>query len=156
MKILCMWLLFICSFTKLGSAEELPATNIQGKYVVEKTYFGVLRPNDPMFLSTRNVPYVIGQTYGWIVLLRTNERKIRWVEQFSLPDSPRTWGKPDPVENRSCTDDEKTCYSEREVEVEDGIISNFWSIAPGDPKGRHTIRVYVEGSIATEIDFYIE
>jgi hypothetical protein len=36
------------------------------------------------------------------------------------------------------------------------VIFNFWSIAPGDPKGRYTLRVMLEGMLVSSFEFDVE
>ncbi|SFN66513.1 hypothetical protein SAMN05660284_02008 [Formivibrio citricus] len=90
------------------------------------------------------------------MLLRTDKPKIKWREEFTLPAKPDTWGNPEPLGTRSVSTDGRVSITEREVSPERGIIFNSWAVAPGDPKGRYVIRVFIEGVLASVFEFDVQ
>ena len=36
------------------------------------------------------------------------------------------------------------------------MIFNFWQVSPGDPKGRYTMRVMLEGMLVSSFEFDVE
>lgn len=110
-------------------------------------------PGKPGFFSSRSVPLRTDQAYGWVLFLRTERPKIRWREEYVLPARPDTWGEPEPLGQRQVSEDGRVAVTEREVELDGGGVFNVWFVAPGDPKGRHVIRVYVEDVLAAEFEF---
>jgi hypothetical protein len=117
--------------------------------------FNLSDPNKPTFVPTTVVPLSPNQAYGWIIRLRTDKSKIKWREEFTLPVKPATWGDAEPLGTRSVSNDGRTSVTEREVSPERGVIFNSWSVAPGDPKGRYMIRVFVEGSLTKTFEFEV-
>ncbi len=123
-----------------------------------RTDFGLVNPPEsgkPAFISTKEVPMIENQGYGWIIHLQTKKPKIRWREEFTLPAAPTTWGDRE-AQKHSISEDKKVSVLEREVEPEDGLIFNFWSIAAGDPKGRYVIRVIIEDTLERVFEFEVK
>jgi hypothetical protein len=74
----------------------------------------------------------------------------------TLPSAPQTWSHEDKNRRREISSDRTVSITENEVVPERGIIFNFWKVAPGDPKGRYIIRVYVEGDLVSTFEFDME
>jgi len=111
---------------------------------VLEAQFGLFRAGDdgkPRFEPALIVPDVEGEAYGWQVKVKTDKPKVRWREELTLPEAPRTWG--DDVKMRS--DDGRTAVTEQETAPEDGVIRNVWAIAAGDPKGAYELKLTIEG-----------
>jgi len=128
-------------------------------YEVIRTDFGsVSQPDqtkpDLVFTSTKVVPFKVGQGYGWSMNLRTNKQNIKWREEFTLPVKPSTWG--DLTKLQSVSADGRTLITDREVASNNGLIFNFYQIAPGDPKGRYVFRVFVGGALAKTMKFDVK
>jgi hypothetical protein len=52
--------------------------------------------------------------------------------------------------------DRKVSTLEREVTPERGFLFHSWSISPGDPKGRHVIKVTIEDAPPVVFEFDVE
>lgn len=123
---------------------------------VVRAVFGVFNPPDsgePGFVPTNVVPYRANQSYGWVMMVRTNQTQVKWREEFTLPEAPSTWGPPEQQGKRYMSDDGRTTVTERVVTPYRGTIANSWSIAPGDPKGRYVMRVSVEAAPPQVFEF---
>jgi hypothetical protein len=106
------------------------------------------------FKPTRTVPLTPNTEFGWVIGLTTKKPTVKWREEFILPAAPETWG---PVEGKhELSADRKVSILEREVSTERGFVSNGWTIAPGDPKGRHVIKVTIEDAPPVVFEFDIE
>lgn len=105
------------------------------------------------FVPTRLVSRKPGQSYGWIIDLRTDKEKVKWREEFVLPARPKTWGETEPFDKRVISKGGRVSTTVREVAPIEGRISNAWAVAPGDPKGRYRIRVFVDGALASTFEF---
>lgn len=133
--------------------------SVSSAYEVVRADFGLFNPPEsgrPTFVPANVVPLTPNQGYGWIMLLRTDKPKIKWREEFTLPAKPATWGGPEPLGSRSVSTDDRVSITEREVPTDRGIIFNSWAVAPGDPKGRYVIRVFIEGSLAKVFEFDVQ
>ncbi|SFN48493.1 hypothetical protein SAMN05660284_01602 [Formivibrio citricus] len=155
-------LLSLIALVLCGPAVALPLNPTDGPsrvFEVVSADFGLFNSAEsgrPLFESVKVVPLTPDQSYGWVILLRTNKPTIKWREEFTLPTKPDTWGAPESQGTRSVSTDGRVSITEREVSPERGIIFNSWAVAPGDPKGRYVIRVFIEGSLAHVFEFDVQ
>jgi hypothetical protein len=56
----------------------------------------------------------------------------------------------------SLSTDRRTSILERESRIEDGVIYNFWKLTRGDPKGRYSMRIMIEGLLVSTFEFDVE
>ncbi len=140
------------------TAPEKPLKIRHATQIVSADFglFELDTPQGPRFSPGTVVPLVENQAYGWIIRLRTDKPTVKWREEFVLPERPATWGDPEPLGKRSISSSGRTSITEREVTPEKGVISNVWTVAPGDPKGRHLIRVFVEGVLVKTFLFEVQ
>ncbi|WP_146076095.1 hypothetical protein [Caldimonas caldifontis] len=158
LRILFSLIVFVACCPVIATASNGAVGSPSG-YEVVRAEFGIFnQPNSgkPAFVPATVVPLTPNQGYGWIMLLRTTKPKIRWREEFTLPAKPNTWGDPEPLGTRSVSTDGRTSVTEREVSPDRGLIFNTWAVAPGDPKGRYVIRVFVEGSLVKVFEFDVQ
>ncbi len=144
------------------AARELPATaapapRTEPSVRIEQSAFGVFdRTADgrTQFRPTKTVPLQPNQEFGWVIGVTTTKPTVKWREEFTVPYPPETWG---PVEGKhELSADRKVSILEREVTPDRGFLFNAWTIAPGDPKGRHVIKVTVEDAPPVVFEFEIE
>lgn len=148
-------LLFSCAAFSYAPKQAASTSALE----VISSYFGLFNPpssGKPAFLPSVIVPLVPDQTYGWIIKLRTDRPKIKWCEEFTLPSKPATWGPSESIDTRNTSSDGRTTTTERTVAPDEGVIFNTWTVAPGDPKGRYVIRVYVEDSLVATFEFDVK
>jgi hypothetical protein len=138
-------------------AYAAPAPRAEPGVQIEYHAFGVLdqTPDGRVdFRPTKTVPLRPNQGFGWIIGVTTTKPTVKWREELTLPAPPETWG---PVEGKhEISADRKVSILEREVTPERGFISNAWTIGPGDPKGRHVIKVTVEDAAPVVFEFDLE
>lgn len=106
------------------------------------------------FTPSRLIKLDTHSSYGWLIRLATDKTGITWREEFTLPVKPETWG--DLQKGQSISKDGKTSIIERTTSPEHEIIFNVWQVAPGDPTGRHVIKVFVEGELADTFEFDVQ
>lgn len=158
-----LWLAIVTLWIVDGGLNQHAQAHItspgrQAEIWVLDAAFGIFSPSasgEPSFVPTNIVPYVVGQDYGWFIKIKTDQPTVKWREVFTLPAAPNTWGVEGDTEDLSITNDGKTSTFEQEVVPEEGLIFNSWTIAPGDPQGKHVIRVYIEGGIVHIFEFEI-
>ena len=158
LSLLFALLLAWISAPAVATTTELPFNKPSGTQVLRAEFglFNLSQSGKPPFVPAKVVPLKPNQSYGWLIQLRTDKPKIRWKEEFTLPAKPNTWGDPEPIGARTVSSDGRVSVTEREVAPDRGTIFNVWTVAPGDPKGRYRIRVYVEGSLAQEFEFDVQ
>ena len=131
----------------------------QAPVEVVRAAFGLFnRPctGQPPFVPSGVVPLVPNQAYGWVMILKTDDKTVRWREEFTLPAAPATWGGPEPLGTRAMSDDGRTTITEREVTPQNGMIFNSWSVAAGDPSGKYRMRVSINGVVVRTFEFQVE
>ena len=150
------------AFHKSSMALAASTTNydqpiINKQLVVNKSEFGVKIVNAEgkvNFFPTTTVPLKEGDAYGWRITIDNYQGKVKWREVLTLPQAPETWTTEN-NKNFSISKDGKTATSTRTVTPVNGVIENFWTIAAGDPLGKHQIEVYIDerliGTFAFEI-----
>ena len=138
-------------------AHAAPAPRAEPTVQIEQAAFGLLEqaPDGRVnFKPTKTVPLMPNQSFGWIIGVTTTKPTVKWREEFIVPEAPETWG---PVEGKhELSADRKVSILEREVMPERGFVFNSWTIAPGDPKGRHVIKVTIEDAPPVVFEFDVE
>lgn len=158
--LISLFSLFAMSFFTPVIASPLDQpVNATDSYEVVYADFGLFNhPNSgkPPFLPSKVIPLTQYQSYGWVIHLRTDKQKIKWKEEFTLPEKPSTWGGPAVFGTQKISTDGRVSVTEREVSPNNGEIFNMWQVAPGDPKGRYTIRVFIEGALVRVFEFDVQ
>lgn len=156
-KTITTWIQVLLLWT-LGIGAALANTTPDGAPVrVLKAEFGLFNPDaNPVFKPSKVVPLKEGQSFGWILLVETDKPHLTLREEFTLPTQPVTWGDPPPTGIRVISDDGRIAVTQQEVSPDKGVLFNVWQIAPGDPTGRHTFRVFIEGNLAGSFEFDVE
>lgn len=115
------------------------------------------------FVAASVVPLVVGQPYGWRIHVTPPDAFVHWKEEFTLPAVPKTWGGVNPDDSdppggkqQMLEKGGKACVSEKDVRAANGTISNFWSVAKGDPPGVYKMRVWVNGKLAKTFEFQVK
>ncbi|MBH8566814.1 hypothetical protein I8748_32490 [Nostoc sp. CENA67] len=124
---------------------------------VSKAEFGVLRIDsngEGKFTPTTRVLLNQGGKYGWRIQLKDYKGKVTWREVLRLPKTPQTWATDD-GENFSLSPDGLEAVTKRTESTSDGVIENFWTIAPGDPGGKHRIQVYIDKRLIANFEFEV-
>lgn len=157
----------------VGTASVVNATTVSGgtgqaaggfiqaaDVEIVRSEFGLFYPmagdGQPAFVPTMSVPLLKGQAYGWVVEIKTKAKVVRWREDFTLPSSPATWGAPEPFGSRATSDDGRSTITEREVHPKNGVLFNYWAVAPGDPKGIYRMRISIEGREIRTFEFEVK
>ena len=140
-----------------SSAYAAPAPPAEPTVRIEQAAFGVFSltaDGRVDFKPTKAVPLKPNQEFGWVIGVTTTKPTVKWREEFTVPYPPETWG---PVEGKhEISADRKVSILEREVTPDRGFLFNTWTIAPGDPKGRHVIKVTIEDAAPIVFEFDIE
>jgi len=132
-----------------------PAPTNAKQITVINAEFGLKRVdskgNITIFQTTR-VPLQEGNAYGWRIKLKDYQSEVKWREVLRLPKPPETWGTAN-GEDFSISADGTTSVTRRTESPQNGVIENFWTIAPGDPVGKHKIEVYIDDRLIGTFEF---
>ena len=118
--------------------------------------FGADTSGHRVLYETNRFPAVTAAPFGWFILFKTDKPTVVWREEFELPVEPPTWGPGEALGIFQVSPDRKTAITERIIPTRLGFIANEWRYAPGDPTGRHKMRVYIDGQLIREFGFEIE
>lgn len=127
--------------------------------VVTRAEFGLFFPpssGKKKFVSSRTVPFVPNQAYGWRLTVERQPGQMRWREEYVLPAAPSTWGGALPGVRQDVSADGKTSVKDGELQDGENVLTNIWTVAEGDPKGKHVIRVYLDDKLAQTFNFDVE
>ena len=153
------YLLWVVSFVLvLLSNEAMASVSMQAKEQFHTGVFGIITINHEgkeKFEITNTVPFVEGQSFGWIITLIPGFTKVKWKEVLELPARPETWGPGEASGEHVISENRKTSITAKEVVVEGGNIQNFWSVTEGDPLGDYVIRVYVNDLLLDTFHFKV-
>ena len=126
---------------------------------VVRAEFGLFFPpssGKKKFVSSRTVPWVTNQAYGWRLTVKRDPGQMRWREEFVLPAAPSSWGGAVFGVKQDVSADGKTSVKEGELQDGENVLTNIWAVAEGDPKGKHVIRVYLDDKLVQTFNFELE
>jgi hypothetical protein len=147
----------IAENTVASSGSISQASNTKQSIKIDKAEFGVARVDargKVNFIPTFRVPLQEGSRYGWRIQLKDYKGEVTWREVLRLPKPPETWATDD-GENFTVSADGTESVMRRKAVANDGVIENFWTIAAGDPPGKHKIQVYVDDRLIATFDFEV-
>jgi len=141
------FLLLLALLAGCGEAAAPPLTILGAEFgLLEKDADGVVR-----IVPARDLPLREGQLYGWRLVLRTDQARIKLSEQLTLA-APAQWnvGK-DPRYEVSA--DRRSLTVQRDKPVLNAAISGSCGMNAGDPPGKASIRLLLEGTVEQRFDF---
>jgi hypothetical protein len=103
-----------------------------------------------VLLPTKVVPLDLGVAYGWRLRLTGTNTSVTLKQVLTLPAKPVTWGKNKDV--RIARDDQSAVLEEK-VRPQNGWLIGVIQVADGDPEGKHTLEVIVDGRSVTNFEF---
>ncbi len=139
--LMCLFLLNGCS------NENYPPVEIMGSrfYIVNLD-----SDQNRSFSDTKIVPLNEGQKYGWLLALRTNKNSVRYTQEITLADAVN-WDIQG--EEYHISPDQKSVTVDRTKSLYKGTIGGTWGVSKGDPPGKGTIKVIIEGKVAHIFEF---
>jgi hypothetical protein len=96
--------------------------------------------------ETADIPRMPGLTFGWILTFDSLDREVAWNEELELSAPPRNAGGAKRARPTLLV------RGGRAV-LEGGRLAQSLTLDAGDPLGRQTIRVYVDGSLVQTFRF---
>ncbi|MFN6540357.1 MAG: hypothetical protein RM021_028960 [Nostoc sp. EkiNYC01] len=139
------------------NATSFPTPTSLKKITVSNAEFGLKRVDtkgNVSIVETTKVPLQEGNAYGWRIKLKDYQGEVKWREVLRLPKPPEAWAT-DNGENFSISADGTTSVTRRTQAAPNGVIENFWTIAPGDPVGKYKIEVYIDDRLINTFEFEV-
>jgi hypothetical protein len=147
-------LIFSCMLFGMPMVQAAPYADSGGLVTLIEARFGYLTKHEGgrlTFTDSMQVPYRLGMSFGWALSLSSPNPVVTWREEFTLPARPVTW----PLVQDISADGRTARTVKTEMLVGEPII-NFWTIAEGDPVGRHVIHIFIEDRLVHTFEFDIE
>jgi hypothetical protein len=120
--------------------------------------FGILvvaQDGSQRFVETRQVPNVVGQSYGWVARVEPRSESVSWSEELTLPTAPRVWGAAQGSPGVAVSDDRGTALTRGTLPAGGTELFHFWGVAPGDPSGTYRIVVKLSDGVVAEFEFEV-
>lgn len=146
--------IFSCMLLGVPPLQAAPHAGSSNLVTLIEARFGYLTENKEgrlTFTDSFQVPYKPGSSFGWALTLSSPNPTVTWREEFTLPVRPVTWGAAQDI-----SADGRTARTVRTEKLADGKILHFWTLAEGDPVGRHIIRIFIGGRLFHKFEFDIE
>lgn len=119
--------------------------------VVTAAVFGFVDPGTGDIIAADRIDTRLHTGFGWRVSLKGRERAVDYREEFSLPAPAQTWQV---GAQTTVAPDFASAVTIGTVTLDRAMqVRNAWQHSPGDPKGRHTMRVLLDGTLVREFDF---
>ncbi len=118
--------------------------------------FGIFKPTNSqemVFEPAQLVPHKPGTRYGWVIELRTDKRSLSVSEEYLLPASVSE--RPAAENSIVIAFERRNAVSQRQLVPRNGLIFGEWEIGPGEPPGRRSLQVLVEGEVAANFDYEV-
>jgi hypothetical protein len=128
--------------------ERVPVTQVAPDLVLSQARFGLFGTDsygNLQFSPSSVVPLQAGQSFGWVIRLKTPRDKVRLREEIVLPPpiSDRLPSdEPSLSSPESLAEGQHMSANEEEMETEKGVIYRFWTIDAEDVPGNYTIRLF--------------
>ena len=130
-------------------AQALPIVVLEADFVA----FDQREP-EVTAVSTRRVPYRPDSScFAWILRVEPASRRVALRELISLPSAPKSWGVS--AESTRVSKDRRSAETDLDDDIADGVISNEWCVADGDPVGRYRIEVFEGPRLLHRFDFAV-
>jgi len=128
---------------------------------VPKARFGLI--TGLAVTETRHIRYVVGTHYGFRIDYHDIGRVMKLREQFELPGPANFRSKSPPEQFMLASHDRRTWIREVQMgshtpsppEIHSFFIEDI-KIARGDPKGKYTVRLWLDDRPFKDFEFYIE
>lgn len=116
------------------------------------------RQGNETLARTNVVPLIPGHAcYGWRIRLSEELDLVHFREVFSLPEEPEFWtGEGDEFEPNEISSDRRISITEKFVTPKDRTISNSWCVVNGDPEGKHSMEVFIDGEFVKRFEFELK
>lgn len=137
-----------------GAAPAVAGPNLQ---VLDSDFQLLLTQTDGSVIaqSTTTIPLIPDAScFQWTVKVDA-KGPLRIKEVLKLPDAPETWGEADDNEfsPTATSADRKSAVTTLFMAAKDGVLTNGWCIAAGDPVGHYRIEVFYEEQSLKTFEF---
>jgi hypothetical protein len=143
----------------LTAALQALAAPAEPDIAIIKTEFGIFEEDgsDQLgFGATSEIPFAIGQPYGWLIEVKTTKKSLAVREEILIPrDTPAAPGSNDSDIGIPASRESLLGFNERRVPVSDGMIFGERRIRQVDKPGTYRLRVYVERKLTATFDYSI-
>lgn len=126
--------------------------------------FGIFDDSLPGELAlepTSEVPHVVGQRYGWVIQVRSEQRSLSVREEYVRPNLPAA--RPSAADGDAALRESlevpvsrRSQVSQRQLVPVDGMIYGEWAVGPNEPAGYRQLRVVIEGRVEANFEYDVK
>jgi len=114
------------------------------------------RLGDAGIREADTVPLRAGTScFGWVLQVTPRPDSVAIREELQLPGPATDWSGDDPSRTVTVSGDRSTGTTRFETSLAEGILTQDWCIAEGDPAGPYRIRVYHGDRLLHEFRFTV-
>lgn len=147
--LLLMVLLSTSAIPQPGSAQVRVGPDL----IVAETEFGYVDASTGEIIASRRIDTSQHPGFGWRVKLEGQARTVRYREEFILPAPAKVWQV---GHHTTVAPDRASAVTEGDAQLDGQMdIRNGWIHTPGDPKGLHVMRIWLDGVLVAEFDFIL-
>lgn len=149
---------------RIGSAALLvavglntsPPVSAQTLQLLDARVLSVTMREDaaPIVTEADFIPYVVGTScYHWVIRFVPVQQEIVLHEALVLPAPAEQWGVEG--QNTQVNQQRSASLTEHRIDGRQGIASNGWCVAQGDPVGRYEFTIRKEGVEIARLKFTV-
>lgn len=133
---------------------QSPRTRVAPDLEVVEAVFGYVDERTGKIVESSVIDTSKHTGFGWAIRFDGLRRAVRFKEEFILPAPARQWqvGSETTVAPDRAS---ATTVGDRHL-GRDMELRNAWIHTPGDPKGWHITRVWVEGTLVSEFRYRLK
>jgi hypothetical protein len=152
------WLILSLASSLCAISSSLSAQAETGGLEITKSYMrfsGYKQNGDEISYKTNNIPYLINNScYHWVIHFTPGVGTMEIDEEVQLPAPAPLWGS-DPDNPSIISPDKSSAITRRTINLADGMATNGWCVAKGDPKGAYSYTLRYKSEILTRLDFTV-
>ena len=154
---LCSSLLLILVLGQGANADPAPLQIQETNFFVRLSAPSDGSATTSQEFDTTVVPLVPRRScYGWRIKVSTDQKLIKFREEFTLPTEPKRWsGENNEFATNKIINKRRTSVTNRFVTPDNGWVENAWCVIKGDPEGDYSMKVYLNDQFIEKFYFKV-
>ena len=103
------------------------------------------------------IPRKVGQRFGWVMEVRTDQHRLAVREEFLQPGLPKIEAAMDPLsENLNIPNERHIQAGQRQLVPVNGKIYGVWVVGPNELAGHRLLHVVIEEKLGTNFEYEVK